>query len=211
MEHNEKIKILVLTDIHSDYDAAKMAYESTNPDLVLDCGDHTDIRNISGLTPHYFVHGNHEPTSILLDSEGYPLPAKINSDQIYSFEKGELKVRFSGVGGNYSSRKDEKHINEKDIPNLKSISAGGLDVLLFHESPLNILEENNQFPLAQKVIDEIKRIRPKFVFSGHTGIYSENNSGKVHLVNLMDAGKGFGILEIDSSRYNFSRVISRYR
>lgn len=211
MDFDEKIKILILTDIHSDYDAARIACESNNPDLVLDCGDHTDLVNVSGLISHYFVHGNHEPDKIILDSRGYPLPNKISGDQIYHFKRGKLKIRFSGIGGNYSSRAEEKHVNEKDLINLRSMPTG-LEVLLFHESPFNISEESNQFPLAQRVIGEIKRIHPIFVFSGHTGIYSESIvDEKTRVINLMDAGKGYAVLELTDAGYIFNKIISRFR
>ena len=40
------MKILMISDIHSDYNAARASYSSQNPDYVLDCGDHTDLKNL---------------------------------------------------------------------------------------------------------------------------------------------------------------------
>lgn len=206
------MKILILTDMHSDLEPAKIAYSIENPDLVLDCGDHEKLINISQLTPHYFISGNHEPSSIVLNSEGYPLPHSMINGVKYFFSNGEDKIVFTGIGGNYSNKPNENHINYSDIKLLSSIEKNSIDILLFHESPLNAIKND----LAKKVLDEIKRIGPKFVFSGHTGVYSHKkiegtggNNKDIQFFNLDDIAKGYGVLETKSEM--FERKISRWR
>ena len=43
------MKILLVSDIHSDYLAAESAFWAENPDYVLDCGDHEEIKNYLNL------------------------------------------------------------------------------------------------------------------------------------------------------------------
>ena len=58
------MKILTLTDIHQNEEAARAAWAMESPDLVLDCGDHNQLANLFGTTPHFYIRGNHEPRVI---------------------------------------------------------------------------------------------------------------------------------------------------
>ncbi len=209
------MKILLVTDIHDDHAFAHNAWYSENPDLVLDCGDHEDIKNISELTPHYFVSGNHEPSAVHLDPEGFPLPHELNPRIVYIFEKGGKKVSFTGIGGNYSSKQGENNVNLRDVEFLSKINRGDLDVLLLHESPLNLHSNKGGYDLAQRVVKEIKRIMPKYVFSGHSGRFKESKMGNkgehIPTINLEDIAYGYGVLEDVDGTLNFRRVISKYR
>ena len=40
------MKILLVSDIHSDYSAAESVYHEEKPYFVLDCGDHAEIKNL---------------------------------------------------------------------------------------------------------------------------------------------------------------------
>lgn len=55
------MKILILTDIHKDFTAAISSYDLEKPDIVLDCGDHHEIKNLFDKTPNFYIYGNHEP------------------------------------------------------------------------------------------------------------------------------------------------------
>jgi predicted phosphodiesterase len=209
------MKILVLTDIHEDYDAARNAWSIHKPDLVLDCGDHKKIENLFELTPHYYIQGNHEPNQIFIRANDFPMPNEMVSGTIYTFEDELTYLNFSGIGGNYTNTPKSQNVNEEDLENLQRINGGSLDVLLLHESPFNVLPNRGGYELTKKIIHEIKRIKPKFVFSGHTNLYKENsleerdNSTKV--INLSDIAHGYGILEKEGNSINFQRVIFRYR
>ena len=73
--------------------------------------------------------------------------------------------------------------------------------------------ESKHFSLANKVIKEIKRIQPKYVFSGHTNHYLDRSiSDEIHNVVLDDMSKGYCILDIsDEKNFNLERIICRFR
>lgn len=206
------MKILLLTDIHEDYIAAKNAGLIEMPDLVLDCGDHAELRNIFELVPHYFIHGNHEPEKIDLDKNGFPMPYQIDSNCIYSFTNKDSAINFTGIGGNYSSRFEKQNVQEEDLFLLRKIKKGSVDILLLHESPFNFLsnfneeqEYNPAHGLAEDIISEIKRINPFYVFSGHTGKFTQQKIGSIKAINLDDMVRGYGIIEKKEDHLLFRR------
>ena len=209
------MKTLIITDIHEDYEAAQNAWNTEKPDLILDCGDHSDVKNLFELTPHYFIHGNHEPNSIELDVNEFPIPNKILSGVIYTFKNNFTSLNVTGIGGNYSHSQKEYSVNQNDIERLKKINCGSLDVILLHESPLNLTPNREEHKLANEILQEIIRIQPSFIFSGHTHIYQENiikTKGKeLRLINLPDMAYGYGVLEKEKDQFSFRRVICRYR
>lgn len=209
------MKILLITDIHDDNHCAQNAWHVEDPDLVLDCGDHEELRNVSEFTPHYFIPGNHEPKQVRLDTEGYSLPNRMSSQTVYSFGREGFNVNFAGVGGNYSSRAGDKRVEAGDVENLRSLSPGVLDILLLHESPFNVGRDNGRYDLAQELITEIERIRPSFIFAGHTGKFREEKikvpGDVLNIINLDDMAHGYGLLEKKGDALKFRRVISRYR
>ena len=209
------MKILVLTDIHEDYDAARNAWTIHKPDLVLDCGDHKKMTNLFELTPHYYIQGNHEPDKIHIRADDFPMPNEMVSGTIYTFEDETTSLNFSGIGGNYTNTPKSQNVNEEDLENLQRISRGSLDVLLLHESPFNVLPNRGGYELTKKIIHEIRRIRPSFVFSGHTNIYKEilleDRENPTKVINLSDVAHGYGVMEREENSLSFQRVIFRYR
>lgn len=202
------MKILLVSDIHSDYSAAESVYHEEKPDFVLDCGDHAEIKNLFESVPHFYIHGNHEPSQIVFRANEMPLPNKIQPGQILTLEKDEKKLRIAGLDGNYSNNR--YGVSKKGIAGLESIPEGGLDILLTHESPLLLPQNSGYLKLARKVIHEIDRIKPRFVFSGHLNDYKElQTPGRVKNIVLEDLAKGYGLLNGDN--LEFERKICRFR
>lgn len=84
-----------------------------------------------------------------------------------------------------------------------------MDILLLHESPLNV---NPSIEFAHQVIKEIDRIRPKFVFAGHTDEYLEKfTPGEIKIITLEGIAKGYGVLDLLENGFRFQRIIARYR
>jgi len=206
------MKILVISDVHDREEVAEIACNRERPDLVLDCGDRSSLVNVSGLTPHYYVRGNHEPLEVRFNENSYPLPHKIDPRQIYHFSAGKEKLRFSGLGGNFSFKEPLFAITERDVGFLKKMSPGSLDVLLLHESPFNdSISAGRSADVAEAIVGEIDRINPRFVFSGHIGHYREAQTpGGVRIYSLDDIGGGYGILDVSEDRMSFNRVICRF-
>lgn len=169
------MKILLVSDIHSDYNAARSLLHLVNPDFVLDCGDHKEIKNLFELTPHFYIHGNHEPSQVESSEDGMPLPFKIPPGQIVVLRKDGLSIRVAGLDGNYSSQDKPYSVKPYDVERLKRIPQKGIDLFLTHESPLLVKRNSSHFALAREVVSEIDRIQPKYVVSGH---YKYSNSVK---------------------------------
>ena len=204
------MKILMLTDIHSNYDAARLAYKITNPDFVLDCGDHFDLMNLFDFTNHLYVFGNHEPKSISVKFDSMPLPTQIFPGVIYNLSKNNDFVKVAGVGGNYSSSDSLFHVTSENIRLLNFIPQDSIDVLLLHESPYNVDGELKN--LANFMLKEIDRIKPKFVFCGHVNKYRENYTSQgVKIMTLDDISTGYSILSVSKKKFNLERVISYYK
>jgi predicted phosphodiesterase len=208
-----KMKILAISDIHNQETAAEVACSTEKPDLVLDCGDRDRLKNISGLVPHYYVRGNHEPSQVYFKDDEYPLPHKIDPRQIYTFFCKGQEIRFSGLGGNYSVKEPLYAISERDVGFLKKMGPNSLDILLLHESPFNyspVIGKSKE--VAKSILEEIDRICPKLVISGHIGKYMEKNTlGGVPIYSLDDIGVGYGLLNVcEGGDIEFQRKISRF-
>jgi len=202
------MKALLVTDIHANYEEAKTAHRIVNPDIILDCGDHEDIFNIFETTPHFFIKGNHEPSSISFDvgnylNPPYPLP----SGMVMRARDGNSTFSFAGVSGNYSSRNLINAVNKRDLNALIGIPSGSLDVLLLHESPLSIDEDSASIELAKQITEQIDRIHPRYVFAGHFGkSRTLITPGKVAITNLEDIRRGYSILDINGKDITFKPV-----
>jgi len=199
------MKILIVTDIHDNEIAAKVAADNEKPDLVFDCGDHHDIKTLFDI-PHFYIHGNHVPCKVSFDAGEIIFPVKISSGQVCEFnlEDGKECVRFAGLDGHYSSREHPYSVAGRDVNLLKNIPDGGIDVFLTHESPLCVYRENREtVNLAKMVLQEIQRIRPKYVFSGHANRYMQGFYDGINFIDLEDIGKGYGLLKKLDNAFSF--------
>lgn len=213
------MKVLLVTDIHNDDQAAKSAYQVEKPDFVLDCGDHARMQNLFEFTPHFYIKGNHEPKIVNVPSDSMPLPTKILPATMYVLSKGGQNIKVGGLDGNYSSsNEDNLSVDNEALNQLRRFHPFSLDVLLLHESPLNLLSPDSHnssdsriVKLAEEVRDEIDRIKPKFVFAGHTGLYSVSRDIQgVNLVTLDDMHKGYGVLSLVDNEFTFERKQAFY-
>lgn len=197
------MKILLITDIHSDYDAAISSHAVESPDLVLDSGDHTEFKTLFGVTPHFYIRGNHEPSIIACSSAS---PSHIPNGTIIEFSKGTDTITFSGIDGNYGAKETIFQVNPKAIAHLKELEPHQIDIMLLHESPFNVSEKSKSYPLAQCVIAELSRLKPKYIFSGHTNVYSDTiDSNQSRWINLDDMRAGYGVLEVSGKSTIFER------
>lgn len=205
------MKILAITDIHKDYEAARVAGNTELPDLVLDCGDHDQVINLFGKCPHFYIRGNHEPDIITCAKENLPLPNYIPNGTVLEFSDGENVITFAGIDGNYGSRQGTPHVNPYVLPFLKQIDPQLIDVVLLHESPFNVAKTSRSYDVAQQVIAEIERLQPKLVLSGHTNKFSEHVTEKnVKFINLPDMSCGYLIITVEGGNLTYERKIARY-
>ncbi len=205
------MKILAITDIHRNYDAARSAYAIESPDLVFDCGDHEQITNLFGPVPHFYIRGNHEPTIISFEKDSPPLPFSIPNGDLIDFRDGKDSVTFTGIDGNYGAKQTIYQVNPLVLNHLKNVDPGLIDILLLHESPHNVSKNSKQYAFAAALIEEIERLQPKLVLSGHTNIYSEFTSKhSVRYINLDDMCNGYLVIHIQGDRFHCERKRAFY-
>ena len=86
-----------------------------------------------------------------------------------------------------------------------------VDIFLTHESPLLVPISSKNKVLAERVISEIDRIKPKLVFSGHYGRFNPGirTPGEVRNIILDDMRKGYCI--VDGKSLSVERKIARYK
>lgn len=203
---SKEMKILAVTDIHQNYEAARAAWMIESPDLVLDCGDHDQILNLFGSTPHFYIRGNHEPRNISLRKDGHALPTSIPNGDIITFTHTEESVTFSGIDGNYGAKQAVYQVNPLIVDQFKEHASRTIDILLLHESPLNVNKHSRAYQLALQVIAEIDRLQPKLVLSGHTNIFSEYiSSQKVKFVNFDDMCNGYLVINVEGEHLIYER------
>jgi Icc-related predicted phosphoesterase len=200
------MKILAITDIHQIYDAARAAWMIESPDLILDCGDHDQIMNLFGSTPHFYIRGNHEPRKISLIKDNDSLPTSIPNGDIIKFTHDEESITFSGIDGNYGAKQTIYQVNPLIVDHLKEHDPRTIDILLLHESPLNVNKNSRAYQFALQVIAEIDRLQPKLVLSGHTNIFSEYiSSQKVKFVNFDDMCNGYLVIVVEGNHLTYER------
>ncbi len=203
----------MVSDIHSDYNAARASYYSQNPDYVLDCGDHTDLKNLFEFAPHFYINGNHEPDEILVPEDQMPLPHRISPGQTIVLDSSskDYNVRVAGLEGNYTDPSKDYAVTLKNIEKLEGIEEGDLDILLTHESPVLARRNPKYKHMAERVIKQIDRIKPKFVFSGHMNRFDDTlfTPGEIQNIVLEDMVKGYCVLHV-GDEYRLERVRCRF-
>lgn len=200
------MKNLVITDIHQNYDAALSAGTIESPDIVLDCGDHEEVINIFGSTPHFYIRGNHEPSIVSFNKGDYPLPTSIPIGTMMQFTYENDTVTFSGIDGNYGAKQTIFQVNENVLQQLRKIEPNTIDIMLLHESPFNVSKSSRGYNLAAEVLKELDRLQPQLVFSGHSNMFLEQLSPrKVKFITLDDMCNGYGALVKKGNNLTFER------
>lgn len=204
------MKILVITDIHKDYTAAQSAYLVESPDIVLDCGDHDQVINLFQDCPHFYIRGNHEPEVISYTKEHEPLPLYIPNGSVIQFSMGPDSITFSGIDGNYGTRQGALQISEHSLHYLKALKPKTVALLLLHESPLNVAKDSRAYPMAMQMLNEIERLQPKLVFSGHSNRFSEQKSAKSQTtyINLLDMSSGYLIITVQGDILHYEKKVA---
>ncbi len=177
------MKIIVIGDLHGDYERLQDIMNGTNADIYLQVGDfagdedyYPDLEK-----PLYFIRGNHECFDIL---DRYQKPAEIQRNLIY-IPNGEVVevdgIRIGALGGNYSpvsflkkrselSGKRRAHITAEDYK--KALRMENLDILLTHEapSPFHLRGKDVGLTIITSLLFALK---PRFHFFGHHHIDKE--------------------------------------
>lgn len=141
----------------------------------------------------YFIKGNHEDFDLLERFERYfPNPIVKNLYYLPNSRVFEIQnLRIAALGGNFSpscykfdknSQKlaggRRRHFNHQDIETLLDKK---IDIILAHNSYKDSITEENNF---HEIENLIRKTEPKYYFSSHIHLFSEEIFGKTKIINL---------------------------
>ena len=171
------MRILVVSDLHGHLDAARRAYTSVLPDLVLSCGDWGDPDEVSapGLAALlekvtiYTTFGNHDALELLsglrnLDGS----PVLLEQGGIHEY--GGL--RLAAIGGIWAKSHAKPHyVTDEDVAAAAAriARAGLVDILLTHACPIGLadLTPTGRHGGQRCFLDAFKVIEPRLHLCGH--------------------------------------------
>jgi len=200
-----KKEYLIVTDTHEDEENVNYMIYKYNPDIILDCGDHTENKSFytDKKIPWYFIPGNHENQEMI---EQLMYNTKY-IENLHLIKPGDLVsingVNITGFGGNYSNKtynnigKRKKnsffHITKEDVKKVEEMNNKRklVDILLMHESSKE-LWEGTKYNFGTKINSQIIKKFPnvKFVISGHYHVpqdklfYNEEKKHYRHEISL---------------------------
>jgi len=177
------MKIVVIGDIHGNYDYLKRILKDTSGDIYLQVGDFAgDKEDYLDLEKTvYFIKGNHECFDII---DKYEEPTEIKKNLIY-IPTGKVVevngIRIGAFGGNFSpisfgkrkkelSGKRRSHITIDDFK--KATKMKDIDILLTHEAPLPFIIDGKDVGILLITI-LLHTLKPKLHFFGHHHIDRE--------------------------------------
>ena len=218
------MKILILSDIHGDYNRTKQYIEKFSPEVVLCCGDVTttygkDCGIPSFDIPFYFIPGNHECPELELYEHDFKkhleTPQKLRNNVFFLPRPSLLalppSIYVAGLGGNYSVKDWNKlvtnkwHYSEHMFNKLNGLVRilGKVDILLTHESGCET-RGNRTIPPRPEIVELVKKIQPRYHFSGHLHHSAQCKIGNTISITLPQPKVGGILLETDT--WEFKRI-----
>ena len=171
------MRILVVSDLHGDLDAAREALAHFRPDALLCCGDWGDPGEVDGAglealvasQPSASTFGNHDPLDLLArlrDATGTP----VLIDQGTTRDIAGLRV--GAIGGIWAkSHRQPYYVTDEDVARHAAAvaSAGPVDVLLTHGCPSGLadLTPSGRHGGQRCFLDANKAVAPRIHLCGH--------------------------------------------
>lgn len=174
------MKIIVIGDIHGDYDAFLNYITKTDADLYLQVGDLAGDKDFYPDVPKptLFIMGNHEALDKIVDIKE---PTEISKNLVFIPNGTYINIKglkIGGFGGNFSpisfqkakkdlSGKRRSHFTLEEY--LSALKMPKLDILLTHEAPSPFIIKTRDMrdrgsPLITSLIYKLK---PRYHFFGH--------------------------------------------
>jgi uncharacterized protein len=216
------MRILVISDLHGDLDAAWEAIARFQPELLLSCGDwgdpeqvgETDLAAFPARLPVYSTFGNHDP---------FPALANVKNRDGTSvlLPQGEVQcvegVRLAAIGGIWAkSHRQPYYVTDADVTALavKTASGGPVDLLLTHGCPVGLadLTPRHTHGGQRCFLDALHQIAPRVHLCGHLHVAQEralSDGRKVINVGATPAGS-VAVVEahagkVDARLHQFAR------
>ena len=181
------MRVLVVSDLHGDLDAAIRARRQFQPDLLLSCGDwgdpaqvaEADLAAFVDVGPVFTTFGNHDPLDLLArvnNRDGSPILLASGSVR----EVAGLKL--AAIGGIWAKSHAKAHyVTDADVAEAASriAQSGRVDVLITHACPIGLadLTPTGRHGGQRCFLDAFKTIAPRLHLCGHLHAAQEH---KVH-------------------------------
>jgi uncharacterized protein len=171
------MRILVVSDLHGEFESVDRARTEHRPDLILSCGDWGDPEQVSeqtfedllGRVPVYTTFGNHDPFEILArlkNRDGSPV--LIGQGHIQEF----AGLRVAAIGGIWAKSHTKPHyVTDDDVAQAAARIArtGPVDILLTHGCPIGLadLTPTGRHGGQRCFLDAFKTVAPRLHLCGH--------------------------------------------
>lgn len=177
------MRILAISDLHGDLNAARRAVERFAPELIVCCGDWGDpnevdasaFADIIAMAPVYSTFGNHDPIEVLRDATNHDgTPVLIPQGEARDFQG----LRFAAIGGIWAkSHKQPYYVTDADVAEaaVRIARSGPLDILLTHAPPVGLadLTPSGRHGGNRCFLDANKTIQPRLHLCGHLHVPQE--------------------------------------
>jgi uncharacterized protein len=205
-------RVLVVSDLHGDLEAAGQACRAVRPDLILSCGDWgdadqvtmADLLAIQEFAPLYTTFGNHDPIEILSSLH--------NQDGTPSLIPQGMRLviaglRLAAIGGIWAKSHAKPHyVTDQDVAAAAAriAGAGPIDILLTHGCPVGLADmtPSGRHGGQRCFLEATHTISPRVHFCGHLHLPQERtlkDGRKVINVGATPEGS-YAIAEFDPSR-----------
>ncbi len=215
------LRVLAVSDLHGDLNAAHTACDLVKPDLILCCGDWGDDDQVTPANlaaflkyaPLYSTFGNHDPIEMLSGLHNHDgTPVLLPQGSPLAVEG----LRLAGIGGIWAKSHSKPHyVTDQDVADAaaKSAAAGPIDILLTHGCPIGLADMTpaGRHGGQRCFLEANKVIMPRLHLCGHLHLAQERSlkdGRKVVNVGATPAGS-FVVIEFDASRQSFEARLER--
>jgi Icc-related predicted phosphoesterase len=195
------MRLLAISDLHGDLDAARQAVEAARPDVLLSCGDWgdpgevelADLERFTARLPVYTVYGNHDHLEALTawkNADGSPV----------LLANGERRrvgpLVLAGINGIWAkSHRQPFYVldEEVDLAAERIAAAGPVDILLTHGCPSGVadLTWQNRHAGQACFLRAFRAIQPSVYLTGHLHRAQEHRTRAGQVIrNLGQTPKG---------------------
>jgi uncharacterized protein len=178
------MRVLVVSDLHGDLDAAIRARTHLQPDLILSCGDwgdavqvpEADIAAFVDVVTVYTTFGNHDPLDLLArlrNRDGSPVLLASGS------VREVAGLRLAAIGGIWAKSHAKAHyVTDADVAEAAARIArsGPVDILITHACPIGMadLTPTGRHGGQRCFLDAFKTIAPRLHLCGHLHVAQEH-------------------------------------
>ena len=195
------MRILVVSDLHGDLDAACRAVARFGPNVVLSCGDWGDpeqvgeerMRALIEAVTVYTTFGNHDPIELLarlrnLDDS----PVLVPSGAAIEFQG----LRIAAIGGIWAKSHAKPHyVTDADVAGFATriAQAGPVDILISHGCPIGLADvtPSGRHGGQRCFLEAFQTVAPRLHLCGHLHVaqqYDLHDGRKVINVGATSAG-----------------------